>query len=88
MKIYFINDLHWDFWRREGYTLEKYFDQYFLPADVCCVAGDIANDFDKFFISRTTSAIYLFLKKSKKNARKDLQTCRQVKSGCDKVITA
>jgi len=47
MKIYFINDLHWDFWKREGYTLEKYFDQYFLPADVCCVAGDIANDFDK-----------------------------------------
>ena len=45
MKIYFVNDLHWDFWRKQNYTLEKFFDEFFLPADVCCIAGDIGNDY-------------------------------------------
>ena len=22
-KIYFINDLHWDFWKKQNYSLEK-----------------------------------------------------------------
>ena len=44
-KIYFINDLHWDFWKKQNYSLEKFFEEFFLPADVCCIAGDIANDF-------------------------------------------
>lgn len=46
MKIYFINDLHWDFWKKQKYSLEKFFDEFFLPADTCCIAGDIGNDYE------------------------------------------
>ena len=59
-KIYFINDLHWDFWKKQNYSLEKFFEEFFLPADVCCIAGDIANDFifsSSFFIIKQLSII-------------------------------
>lgn len=47
MKIYFINDLHVNFWvdRHKPEQYEPFFKEYFLPADVCCIAGDIANDY-------------------------------------------
>lgn len=65
MKIYFVNDLHWDFWRKQNYTLEKFFDEFFLPADVCCIAGDIGNDYEhsvdllKYLKSRYLKVVYV-----------------------------
>lgn len=65
MKIYFVNDLHWDFWKKNKYTPEKFFVEFFLPADVCCIAGDIANDFErsaeilKYLKSRYFRVVYV-----------------------------
>lgn len=65
MKIYFINDLHWEFWKKEGYTFDKYWEEFFLPADVCCIAGDIANCYEheveilQYLKSRYFKVIYV-----------------------------
>lgn len=65
MKIYFINDLHWDFWKKQKYTPEKYWEEFFLPADVCCIAGDIANSYEhsveilQYLKSRYFKVIYV-----------------------------
>ena len=52
MKYFFISDLHIDFYAplsQNVQTLRKYFEEFFernfLPADACCIAGDIANDY-------------------------------------------
>lgn len=47
MKIYIQSDSHYDFHVPEM-PPEKYFEEYFLPADVLVCAGDIANTFDVY----------------------------------------
>lgn len=64
MRVYFINDLHWDFWKKT-HSLDKFFDDFFLPADVCCIAGDIANYYEQeieilqYLKSRYTNIVYV-----------------------------
>ena len=73
MKYFFISDLHVDFYAplsRNTATLRKYFERFFeqnfLSADACCIAGDIANDYFTYveflkFIADKYSAIYVCL---------------------------
>lgn len=71
MTYYFISDLHVDFYAplsRRASTLEKYFEEFFernfLPADACCIAGDIANNYFTYveflrFIACKYSDVYV-----------------------------
>lgn len=71
MTYFFISDLHVDFYAplsRKASTLEKYFEEFFeknfLPADVCCIAGDIANNYFTYveflkFIARKYDVVYV-----------------------------
>ncbi len=73
MKYFFISDLHVDFYTplsRNVSTLRKYFElffeQNFLPADACCIAGDIANDYFTYvkflkFIAEKYNCVYVCL---------------------------
>ena len=73
MKYFFISDLHVDFYvpmTQNESALRKYFEIFFernfLPADACCIAGDIANDsftYLKFleFINDKYSKVYACL---------------------------
>lgn len=51
MKIYFCSDLHVDYYVQQSKFLsvvenefEEFYKRYFIPADFCCISGDIAND--------------------------------------------
>ena len=70
MTYFFISDLHVDFYLPLSRTVsllhryfEEFFERYFLPADVCCIAGDIANnyftyvEFLKFIATVITSVL-------------------------------
>jgi hypothetical protein len=71
MTYFFISDLHVDFYSPLSRTLsllhryfEEFFERYFLPADVCCIAGDIANNYFTYveflkFIATKYSAVYV-----------------------------
>ena len=73
MKFFFISDLHVDFYTsfsRNVSTLRKHFEIFFernfLPADACCIAGDIANDYFTYveflkFIAEKYAAVYVCL---------------------------
>ena len=73
MKYFFISDLHVDFYAplsRNVSTLRKYFELFFernfLPADACCIAGDIANDYFTYveflkFIAEKYNCVYVCL---------------------------
>ena len=73
MKFFFISDLHVDFYAsfsRNVSTLRKHFEilfeRNFLPADACCIAGDIANDYFTYveflkFIAEKYAAVYVCL---------------------------
>ena len=73
MMYFFISDLHVDFYAplsRNVETLRKHFELFFernfLPADACCIAGDIANDYFTYvaflkFIAEKYSCIYVCL---------------------------
>ena len=73
MKFFFISDLHVDFYTsfsRNVSTLRKHFEVFFernfLPADACCIAGDIANDYFTYveflkFIAEKYAAVYVCL---------------------------
>ena len=73
MKYFFVSDLHVDFYApmtRNVSTLrnhfEIFFDRNFLPADICCIAGDIANDYFTYveflkFIAEKYAAVYVCL---------------------------
>ncbi len=73
MKYFFISDLHVDFYAplsRNVSTLRKYFEAFFernfLPADACCIAGDIANDYFTYveflkFIAEKYNCVYVCL---------------------------
>jgi len=73
MTYFFISDLHIDFYApmtRNVSTLRKYFEAFFernfLPADACCIAGDIANDYFTYveflkFIAEKYSSVYVCL---------------------------
>jgi hypothetical protein len=45
---------------------EDFFERNFLPADACCIAGDIANDYFNYveflkFIAEKYKAVYVCL---------------------------
>lgn len=73
MKYFFISDLHVDFYAplsRNVSTLRNYFELFFernfLPADACCIAGDIANDYFTYveflkFIAEKYNYVYVCL---------------------------
>ena len=73
MKYFFISDLHVDFYAplsRNVSTLREYFEAFFernfLPANACCIAGDIANDYFTYveflkFIAEKYSCVYVCL---------------------------
>ena len=73
MKFFFVSDLHVDFYAsfsRNVSTLRKHFETFFernfLPADACCIAGDIANDYFTYveflkFIAEKYAAVYVCL---------------------------
>lgn len=73
MKFFFVSDLHVDFYTsfsRNVSTLRKHFEVFFernfLPADACCIAGDIANDYFTYveflkFIAEKYAAVYVCL---------------------------
>ena len=71
MTYYFISDLHVDFYAPMTRTVailrkhfEAFFERNFLPADACCIAGDIANNYFTYveflkFIAEKYSAVYV-----------------------------
>ena len=71
MTYFFISDLHVDFYSPLSRTVsllhryfEEFFERYFLPADVYCIAGDIANNYFTYveflkFIATKYSAVYV-----------------------------
>lgn len=73
MTTFFISDLHVDFYApltRTVSLLRRYFQEFFernfLPADVCCIAGDIANNYFTYveflrFISEKYSQVFVCL---------------------------
>lgn len=73
MKYYFVSDLHVDFYSpmtRSREPLQKAFEQFygqnFLPAEACCIAGDIANDYFTYveflkFVATKYAKVYLCL---------------------------
>lgn len=73
MTYYFISDLHVDFYAPMTRTVamlrkhfEIFFERNFLPADACCIAGDIANDYFTYveflkFIAEKYDEVYVCL---------------------------
>ena len=74
MTYYFISDLHVDFYVSPVFrtpailrkSFEVFFERNFLPADACCIAGDIANDYFNYveflkFIAEKYSTVYVCL---------------------------
>ncbi|WP_173467324.1 metallophosphoesterase [Fibrobacter succinogenes] len=73
MTYYFISDLHVDFYVPMTRTVtvlrkhfEVFFERNFLPADACCIAGDIANNYFTYveflkFIAEKYSMVYVCL---------------------------
>lgn len=73
MTYYFVSDLHVDFYApmtrnvaelREHF--EVFFERNFLPADACCIAGDIANNYFTYveflkFIAEKYNTVYVCL---------------------------
>lgn len=71
MTYFFISDLHVDFYAPLTRTVpllrncfEKMYQKHFLQADVCCIAGDIANNYFTYveflkFIAEKYSQVYL-----------------------------
>ena len=52
MTYFFVSDLHVDFYVPMTRTVavlrkhfETFFERNFLPANACCIAGDIANNY-------------------------------------------
>ena len=70
MTYYFVSDLHVDFYAPMTRTVailrkhfEAFFERNFLPADACCIAGDIANNYFTYveflkFIAEKYGAVY------------------------------
>lgn len=51
MKVYFVNDIHidkqglkWKVGSKQSTVIGKWIDENLLPADILCIAGDIADD--------------------------------------------
>ena len=73
MTYFFVSDLHVDFYvpmTRTVAVLRKHFEVFyernFLPADACCIAGDIANNYYTYveflkFIAEKYSTVYVCL---------------------------
>ena len=74
MTYYFISDLHLDFYVSPVFRtidilrmeFEDFFERNFLPADACCIAGDIANDNFNYmeflkFIAEKYDTVYVCL---------------------------
>ncbi|SHK96308.1 metallophosphoesterase [Fibrobacter sp. UWEL] len=73
MTCFFVSDLHIDFYAPLTRTVpllrrcfEDFFEKHFLLADVCCIAGDIANNYFTYveflkFISEKYSQVYICL---------------------------
>ena len=73
MTYYFVSDLHVDFYAPMTRTVailrkhfEAFFERNFLPADACCIAGDIANNYFTYveflkFIAEKYGAVYVCL---------------------------
>ena len=73
MTYFFISDLHVDFYAPVTHSVavlrkhfEVFFERNFLPADACCIAGDIANDYFTYveflkFISSKYGSVYVCL---------------------------
>lgn len=73
MKCFFVSDLHIDFYAPLTRTVsllhryfQEFFDRNFLPADVCCIAGDIANNYFTYveflkFIATKYSRVFVCL---------------------------
>ena len=72
MTYYFISDLHVDFYVSPVFrtiailrkNFEVFFERNFLPADACCIAGDIANDYFNYveflkFIAEKYDTVYV-----------------------------
>ena len=72
MTYYFISDLHVDFYVSPVFrtlailrkSFEVFFERNFLPADACCIAGDIANDYFNYveflkFIAEKYDTVYV-----------------------------
>ena len=71
MTYFFVSDLHVDFYSPLSRTVsllhryfEDFFERNFLPADVCCIAGDIANNYFTYveflkFIAVKYSKVYV-----------------------------
>lgn len=90
MTCFFVSDLHIDFYAPLTRTVQllrrcfqDFFDRNFLPADVCCIAGDIANNYFTYveflkFISEKYSQVYICL------GNHDIITEREGVFGADK----
>lgn len=73
MTCFFVSDLHIDFYAPLTRTVQllrrffqEFFDRNFLPADGCCIAGDIANNYFIYveflkFICEKYSQVYICL---------------------------
>lgn len=73
MTCFFVSDLHIDFYAPLTRTVpllrrcfEDFFERHFLPADACCIAGDIANNYFTYveflkFIAEKYSQVYICL---------------------------
>lgn len=58
MKLYILSDIHYDFYLKSYHgNMDRFFEQRFLPADIICIAGDLAN---------TIADMELFLKEVSK----------------------
>lgn len=74
MTYFFISDLHIDFYVPPVFrtlailrkSFEVFYERNFLPADACCIAGDIANDYFNYmeflkFIAEKYKTVYVCL---------------------------
>ena len=73
MKCFFVSDLHVDFYAPLSRTpsllrhyFQYFFERNFLPADICCIAGDISNNYFTYvaflkFIAEKYGQVYVCL---------------------------
>lgn len=73
MKYFFVSDLHIDYYAPMSRTVpllhgcfDKFYEKHFLPADVCCIAGDISNSYFIYleflrYISQKYKRVYVCL---------------------------
>ncbi|MCQ2106593.1 MAG: metallophosphoesterase [Fibrobacter sp.] len=73
MNIFFVSDLHIDFYTPLSRTVsllrryfQEFFERNFLPADACCIAGDISNNYFTYveflkFIAEKYRQVYVCL---------------------------